>query len=302
MQTILNGHKEVEILPETKLFAWLWSPFQDLSRRMGKEVLRQLTGAIGQINRAWRLPENDVLLDRIENAEVPMPERFASVAEVMHYLLRACPSEGVARVGEKTPLHIYHLRALLEFFPNAKVVIMQRDLRGAYHSQVSRSKKSKLSYRSFKGLLFVAAWRHGEVLARKFVRLYGGSTIYQMSYESLVTAPEQEIRKLCRFLNLSFEPSLLDVPVGNSSFEVESEGISSQSANRWQNGLNPELAAELAYLGQPYLDEAEMPMSSSFQLVFKRLFLRGSDAVVARFPELMCYLGRDSRYRKFSND
>lgn len=301
MQTILDRHSEVEILPETKLFAWLWSPWRSLRRRPAQEVLRGVGQSIDKINRAWSQPENRELLERLQHGKLSAPERFSSVAEVMDYVLRTCPQEGTTRVGEKTPLHIYHVEALLQFFPNAKIVVMRRDLRGAYFSQASRAAEGQLSYRSFRGLLFVAAWRHAEVLAERFLQVYGDRKVHHVSYEALVAEPEREVRSLCEFLNLRFEPSMLEVPAGNSSFEGGVSGISSHAASRWQQELTPELAEELAYLGSPYLDQSERKSSPSPKLRILRLLLQVSDALVFKFPELICYLARDSRYRKFSN-
>ena len=67
-----------------------------------------------------------------------------------------------------------------------------------------------------------------------------------LKYESLVSSPEAEIKKLCGVVEEKFESSMLEINYANSSSGTKSKGIFSSSTGKWKKELPP----EHAYIGQ----------------------------------------------------
>lgn len=301
LQRVLSSHPDCDVLPETKLFAWLWSPQNQVSRRTAEDVWRHVTGAMPRINRAWALPENAERLERMRDAIGDLPDRFDSPGHVMEFLLRhAAQSNSVSRVGEKTPLHIYHVPQILEQFPDARILVTQRDLRGGLHSQMQRVSRA-LSYRQFKARNYIAAWRSVHELTVRYQARYGDS-IRIVKFEELVSEPQKILSKVCNDLDISFQEELLKTRFENSSFDGPAAGFNANAATRWEKELAPEIRTWIEAIAGPELTSAgyEVPKRSPSPVQrLQRFGLTLATAGGNQFPALACYLARDRRYRKF---
>ncbi|MEX0832266.1 MAG: sulfotransferase [Actinomycetota bacterium] len=105
--------------------------------------------------------------------------------------------------GDKTPRNVTHIRRIARVFPRAKFVHLIRDGRDVW-----------LSYKEVDigpGDLRTASyqWRDRVIQGRKQGGPLGPSRYYEMWYERLVTDPESELQKMCRFLGIDFDPTML---------------------------------------------------------------------------------------------
>lgn len=126
---------------------------------------------------------------------------------------------GKPRVGEKTPGHSHYLDLLFTWFPDARVIAIQRDPRAVIASQSQTPwVKEKLTPRGLKGGFFTGkrageiafyASNWAEVYSRVLPRWAGDPRVRVVSYERLVSSPEEEMRAICAFLGEEFEPAML---------------------------------------------------------------------------------------------
>ena len=161
---------------------------------------------------------------------------------------------GRERWGEKTPRHVYRIDDLLTAFPEAKVVCLVRDPRAVvasykdWHGAAARrgvTESTELeadrerSRRSYNPVLMSLLWRG--VVRASFTALerHGPERVRIQRFERLAAAPETEVRELCSWLGLAYEPSLLEIPVVNSSYATTGIGISSEAVERWRDRLSP---------------------------------------------------------------
>jgi len=306
LQKSLSRHPHLDILPETKLLAWLFSPTGSAVRHRGDTLVGFVADRIGNINREWAKPEHAWRLEQLRASATDAPSRFAHDRKVLrHVLMHATRQDAGVRVGEKTPLHIFHVPALLKEFPDAKIIITRRDLRAAYHSQATRNTNQSLSYRPFSSVRFVASWRLAEHLACRFARKYSDS-VQVVTYEDLVSEPDKTFRSLCSFLGIDYDDHLLDAKVENSSFAGKSQGFTQDSVARWKEDLPPETVTELQQLAGKSLTSAGYELAGSSAGVSVRTrFTRAAIGVLCRItaimPRTVCYISRDPRYAKFGN-
>ena len=119
---------------------------------------------------------------------------------------------GKARWGDKTPLYMQHLDLLERLFPDARFVHLIRDGRDA-----------ALSFLSVPAGLMTEGWGHPQdaagfacqwatevASARELGARVGGQRYRELRYEALVADPEGELRAVCAFAGLEFDPAMLD--------------------------------------------------------------------------------------------
>ncbi len=119
-----------------------------------------------------------------------------------HAYLQTFFGEAVRRNGgrrwlEKTPGNVFAFHRTLEAFPDARFVHLVRDGRDVVDSLVRRS------HTPFRA---ATRWLCAVAAAQELSSLPG---FYELRYESLVQAPESELRRLCAFLGEPFDESAL---------------------------------------------------------------------------------------------
>ena len=177
---------------------------------------------------------------------------------------------GRERWGEKTPRHVYRIDELLTAFPEAKVVCLVRDPRAVvasykdWHGAAARrgvTESTELeadrerSRRSYNPVLMSLLWRG--VVRASFAALerHGPERVRIQRFERLAAAPEAEVRELCAWLGLDYEPALLEIPVVNSSYATTGAGVSSEPVERWRERLSPAEVGIVQSVCEPLLSE-----------------------------------------------
>jgi Sulfotransferase family len=110
---------------------------------------------------------------------------------------------GKTRWGDKDPGNILRINDLNRWFPDARIVHIIRDGRGACLSHLDQA------FGHDDLLACAEAWREEVWWVRQIGDILGPSRYCEVKYEDLVAAPERELRRLCRFLDLEFAPEML---------------------------------------------------------------------------------------------
>lgn len=131
-----------------------------------------------------------------------------------------------SRWGDKTPLNVNHMDAILKAFPDAKFVNLVRDGVDVIHSWLKRP--------DYFGDMIRPArrWQGAVRAAREFSRRHQDRVI-EVRYEELCRDPETITRKVCRFLDLSWEADLL------SRSDHYDEMPKDQSVEHFENAFRP---------------------------------------------------------------
>jgi len=137
---------------------------------------------------------------------MPVGEAIAAVYEVYAEL------RGKRRFGDKTPLYMQYLGMLERLFPAALYVHLIRDGRDAAVSFLAMPEgivtRTWAHPRSAAG--FACQWRSEVAAARRLGRRAGPRRYLEVRYEDLVSDAERELRRICAFAGLGYEPGMLD--------------------------------------------------------------------------------------------
>lgn len=195
----LGRHPDLYAFPrETRILPFLIERAQALGDLTDDEqflaywelVLKQ--GVFELANGGEPLPFPDDWRDTPRSAAGVLDRVFSILAE----------REGKQRWSEKTPHYVQHIEKLADIFPDAKFVHMIRDGRDSAASFHRRWRR--------KPELTIYRWKKVIEEGRRQARSLDDSRYMEVHYEFLTTDTEAWLRKICEFLDLQWNPVVLE--------------------------------------------------------------------------------------------
>lgn len=104
---------------------------------------------------------------------------------------------------DHTPSNIKYVNKLAEIFPKAKFIHLIRDGRGIAASMLS------LDWGANNTIYAAKIWKENILLGLAAEKLISKTQILTIRYEDVVNNTENELEKICNFLNLDFNPKML---------------------------------------------------------------------------------------------
>jgi len=240
LRVLLDSHSRILALPETP---WISGAYG------GPLSLRQLLvdladGPYGVARNVAGVGRADIL---------------SAGAEFLERLFEpALKARGKSVVAFKTPSDIPHLEFMAALLPAARYIHITRDGRDVAMSQLSKKGSFFLELRGYRSLSYANVfrrWVEWEEKARAV--LYRGELkVLHLRYEDLIADPEKEMRRATAFLDLTFEPGMLDYAAkrhdypkweAGSTDVVQRQGLSDSSVGKWRKAKkNAEVLHTLA--------------------------------------------------------
>jgi Sulfotransferase family len=197
VQCILSASSQAFSLPETHFFSWVLPALQlQPDSVVGPEQLQRFRQTFEDESRLI-LPQ-PFWTGLHEQAPVTAREIFVAIVE--HHR----PSAGDLRAIEKTPRHVLQLDVIGAAFPDAVFVDVVRDPIDVASSLLGvpfESSRSVLSH--------AQRWIESIHAAQAYAQTHP-HRVQTVVYETLVREPEASVRQLCEFVDLQFEPTMLE--------------------------------------------------------------------------------------------
>ena len=213
MRSLLSAHPHIAIAPETQFM-------QQADRGGGLALGAPMDAEAFWARYTASVRFKDLGVEAARCRELISEQGLPTYQHIFSALLAAYRERvGKERVGEKSPRHVRYLEELLMWYPEARVVVMQRDPRAVVASQLrtpwSQSQVAPLSLRQgvfvnkrVQELAFYAAnWR--DVYGRIVPRWQADNRVLVVAYEALVQDAEGELRRICDFLDEPYEPAMV---------------------------------------------------------------------------------------------
>jgi Sulfotransferase family len=126
-------------------------------------------------------------------------------------------SRGKTLYGDKTPLYITFMEPIAARLPEARFVHLVRDGRDVTLAYLERDKgPATVAEGAFH-------WRLRVTRGRDSGRRLGGDRYREFHYEDLIDDTEGVVRQICEFLDLEFQPSMLEYAGTSESFLAEAK-------------------------------------------------------------------------------
>jgi len=264
----------------------------------------------------WRLPVSEPLSQQhLAECErlILASDRWRDwncPADKLHEILQEC--EGLAqgrmidrlvrcvfelpeavRWGEKTPKHSYIVDRIGQIFPQSQFIHLIRDGRDVVTSMLARG---------WFGASPRRVSEHWETCVRGAAEAakFGADRYLEVRFEALLADPDAQIREICRFLRIDFDPRMLAyreqvrrlVPAGEASYHHKlNSGLSNAEVGKWRASLDAWREAIFWSVAREqmnaYYSEASVRTKAALFLPVARVSVasdRAVSRVVSKFP------------------
>jgi len=205
LRTTLSSHSQISIPHEFPLFSLLYERYE------GESDIDMLIDYLFSFTafKEWGINRTKLrrdLKDSDQRLSVIISNIYINYIEENY--------KGKTIWGDKNIGHTAYLKEIKREFPEAKFVHIVRDVRSVALSLKTRkwlsyrfARKPRRYIRHIKG--GVKTWLDALCLISEF-KSECPEALYEMRYEDLVSQPEQQLKKLSSFLDISFEQKMLE--------------------------------------------------------------------------------------------
>lgn len=193
---------------------------------------------------------------------------------------------------KQTPYYLSYIPEISLNMENVYFIYLVRDPRAVALSQKNRWRRNKLSNAKnpvFKEVLRSWANYHPFITSKIWVNCERKANSYaerenfrKVSYEQLVNDPKNIIQDLCRWLDIKFEPNMIEIPFIGSSVKTDQThktGTDKSRINAWKdsNGLTSTEISIIQKVARAEMDELgyeiEPVKISVFEFIYSSLLL-----------------------------
>jgi hypothetical protein len=250
LRLLLSAHSQLAI-PEEGTF---WIP---LFRRFGAHPEREITGleldrALAYVERnhqfkLWGIdpaPHFDALRRR---GRARLDELIAGTYLVYSRV------HGKRWWGEKSSVFFRMVPVISRVFPESRFIHMVRDGRDVYASW------RKMDATKGNAAVNAVEWIYKLRKARRDLAALGPGRALEVRYETLVSEPARTMEIVCRFLDLDYEPAMLDFwrssaeHIGAHHSDLIFNPVTTRSVNKWKKELTPRDVRHFELLAGPEL-------------------------------------------------
>jgi hypothetical protein len=238
LRNMLNRHPAIAVCRETDFYHYVYMRRRRFGSLANPQNRRRLIAEYLATQRIQRMQLNrDELAAKLQNEGLTYDKFFAAFLE--YY---ACV-QGKRRCGEKTPQHAYFAGTLCQWYPDARVIHLLRDPRDTV--------SSLLHLPSAPNEVMGGAnlWLRRNLAAR---RLQHRPQYLLVRYESLVSRPEAELRRVCQFVGEEYSPLMLEPKADPTAdrpwFQRAEQPVTTGRVGAWREELTAEQAGLIEWV------------------------------------------------------
>jgi len=291
VRSLLSAHSRISITPEMQFMQWV-------DERENVRKAPKNFEAFWKEYTSW-VRFTDLNVDPGRCLELIAQQGCRDFQNIFKAVLTAYAEKiGTARVGEKSPSHVRYIGTLLEWFPNARIIIMLRDPRAVVSSQLGTPYvQERITETSLRRGYFVESRmreviRYSDDWSMIFEEIAPNwekdARVKVLSYEKLAHNPESEVRSICDFLGETYEELMLEgrkkesvqMPAGitpnqqlekwrRKHHEKSMRPISTKSLNKWKKNLSAIEVSIIEYRCKKGMQKYGYPPSLSTGRRFK---------------------------------
>ncbi|HET6178191.1 MAG TPA: sulfotransferase [Candidatus Sulfotelmatobacter sp.] len=203
LYALLNQHPNIALMYEGDL-PLLWPLF--LGGKAKSDWLER-----------WEFWNGALSRHQIARGRIPADISSLSAAVELAYRQHA----GEAIWGCKSPSYYDAMTHLAQQFPKARFVVIYRNPADICRSIVRAGRKASWFSRS--GMPLRALLGYREMKKQTDHLLSAGAQVHTLQYEELVSEPERELRRICEFLEIPFEPRMTSLADAKRSAIYEAD-------------------------------------------------------------------------------
>jgi len=200
LRTLFDANRNVSVPPECQFIINLYPKYGKMTQWSKRDLLDFHKDLKEQwLFKTWKV-DNAMLRKRLLASVGEIT--YNEVCKIVNLQYQSVfEKEEVLFFGDKNPGYTIYTEQLMDIFPGAKFIHIIRDYRDHFVSIRNVDFDFPLpSLVAFKWRLFVKKFR-------KMVEKYPDSHL-EIRYEDLVSDPENQMKRLCDFTNIPFDPGI----------------------------------------------------------------------------------------------
>jgi len=254
LTAMLGAHSELKATSSTvKFLRFCLNRYGDITKVENQRRLISDTHKRLRVRWGLSIDERNTLR-QVARYEQPS---YAAIYDLLMRDMLLGKKGTASRWVEKLAVQWEDIPVFLRMFPNGKVIHIYRDPR-----DIAASYK-KMTFEPGKTYLDAAFNFRGAMECVKGLQLEYRRNLLAVKVEEISERPEESIKRICRFLKIRFEKSMLDTNqfhaqgedwATNTSFSLRYNGIPTPQA-RWPEELSKGEVIFIEMITQPYFSE-----------------------------------------------
>lgn len=207
LMTILDAHTKTTILIEMPIISDLFQKYGEKtvwSKRELEDFLKDLFNESFSDSYTFNdLPfDKEKIRELILNCEGEID--FQTLIKIIYYNYKSYfPKDTIEILGDKNPSSSREIKLYLDAFPDSKFICIRRDYRDHALSML----KAGFGIQSLGFIAF--RWKKNLKIIEKYLNKFP-NRFFDLKYEDLAKYPETKIKEICDFLNIEFQPGMLE--------------------------------------------------------------------------------------------
>jgi hypothetical protein len=246
---ILGRHPEVHAAGETHFFEDVWANRNTFGTLKAREEIAAAVSRLLTVFDRFNQVEGQALVDRLIRPDdlIALTLEYGGGYDRLYRAFTESLDEhgNGLRYCDDTPKHLFYLKSILDFFPQARIIICTldpRDFLCSYKNFWRASRTPERIKALYHPIITSLLWRRSADILINDPLVQQSTNIMTLPYETLVAEPELHVKRLCHFTGLDYDDSLIAIDSHNSSFDQSEDGIYQGSVGKWQACLSPKEA------------------------------------------------------------
>ena len=225
LSLMLNLHSSILCPSEEPFALYFWNTYKNKIDWEEKDIINYVNSffTLAEKNTDLYFSKKDVFIKNLLNHKSILNfERLVKLT-YLHFI-DVKDKSSITHIVDKQIKYFFHIPEIRKLFPNAKFVVLVRDVRDNIVSKQNR-KLNGQSNPLFLSYLWRDTYRNIQYLPANYTLV---------KYEDFVNQPKVELERICTYLTIDFQEKML-----------ETEGVFASFIAQKENDVNPEFIKHL---------------------------------------------------------
>ena len=244
LRSIMDAHPNIISGQESSFVMGLYNKYHD-RKNWDKVKIMEFYEDIWKEKKVgiiWQIDKEKVKNDLLELLGKNEPISFSKLCKTVYLNYKSVNEKGdIGVIIDKNPIYTLFYKELMEIYPETGFIIMIRD----YRDIIVSAKRNNIHSLPWTGIY--AQWLNLMYCAiLKLVRDFPEKTLVVV-YENMVNNPTEEIKRICDFIKIDYDPEMLQF---NKNFEKNKEEYIRRVQKRYKDYKEGAQEKRLMMLGK----------------------------------------------------
>lgn len=277
---ILGLHSRIFMPGETHFFDDIYFRRKELGDPINANARLNILARLSNLYDRYFEPNDQLRIDKLTEEGNFGQDLFASCKNYQEifsaFMSIQMQTVNKLRWGNNAPRDIFNIDEIMQFYPNAKIIVCVRDIRAFLLSYKGKWRVTGDTHKDriqklYHPVVTTMLWKASMRKLRHIEQIVPKENILIVRYEDLVTKPEKMVSDICNIVEEKFEHQMLNIDTNNSSSSGSGAGIFTSSLDKWKTELSSEeilITKLLAHSEMDYLGYNRYEIDASWNKIF----------------------------------